>query len=103
MDEPTGRIDFARVNAAALGALPALLSRWLPGGRWEGQEYVARNPKRGDRRPGSFKINRNGHWADFALGKGHAGGDPISLAAYLGGLSQIEAARELARSLGIDP
>jgi hypothetical protein len=99
MSEPAPRIDFAAVNAAAVSALPALLRRWLPDGQWQGNEYVARNPRRADHRPGSFKINRNGRWADFA--SGDRGGDVVSLAAYLAGLGQVEAARELARALGI--
>jgi hypothetical protein len=95
-------VDFNRVNRAALGALPALLARWLPDGRQIAGEYVARNPRRADRHPGSFKINlQTGRWGDFATGE--KGGDPVSLAAYLAGLSQAEAARELARTLGIDP
>jgi hypothetical protein len=94
-------IDFDRVNRAALTVLPALLARWLPDGKWHGAEYVARNPRRADRRPGSFKINRNGRWADWAVDA--KGGDAISLAAYLAGLSQVEAACELARALGIEP
>ena len=94
-------VDFDRVNRAALGVLPALLARWLPDGRWHGAEYVARNPRRADRRPGSFKVNRNGRWADWAVDA--KGGDVISLAAYLSGLCQVEAARELARLLGIEP
>jgi hypothetical protein len=94
-------VDFYRVNRAALAVLPALLARWLPDGKWHGAEYVARNPKRADRRPGSFKINRNGRWADWAADA--KGGDVISLAAYLAGLSQAEAARELARALGVEP
>ena len=98
---PIGRVDFARINAAALAALPALLARWLPRGRTDGREYVALNPRRHDRKPGSFKINlRTGRWADFAIGV--KGGDPVSLAAYLFGLGQGEAARELARTLGLD-
>jgi hypothetical protein len=40
-----------------------------------------------------------GKWADFATGD--KGGDPIALAAYLSGLSQVEAARELATMLGV--
>jgi len=44
---------------------------------------------------------RSGRWADFATDD--KGGDVISLAAYLSGLSQAEAARELARALGIEP
>src|SRR5919202_5966526 len=92
--------DFRAANAAALAVLPALLARWLPDGRREGGEWVARNPRRHDRRPGSFKVNlATGAWADFATGD--KGGDPVSLAAYLFGLSQGEAARELAAMLGL--
>src|SRR5712691_2667332 len=94
------RVDFAAVNRAALGCLPDILARWLPGGRIEGREYVVRNPKRRDRRPGSFKVNlATGRWADFATGD--KGGDPISLAAYLAGCSQVEAARRVAVMLGL--
>lgn len=93
-------IDFEAVNRAALASLPAILSRWLPGGRWEGREYVARNPRRSDRKPGSFKVNCDtGRWADFATGD--KGGDVVSLAAYLAGESQVEAARNIADMLGV--
>jgi hypothetical protein len=51
------QVDFARVNRAALAVIPWLLDRWLPGGRAEGTEYVALNPRRRDQRPGSFRIN----------------------------------------------
>jgi hypothetical protein len=92
--------DFARVNAAALPVLPALLNRWLPDGRKLGAEWVAKNPTRSDRRHGSFSVNtRTGRWADFATGD--RGGDVISLAAYLHGLRQAEAARKLADMLGL--
>jgi hypothetical protein len=94
------RIDFAAIARAALSCLPALLARWLPEGRREGREWVARNPTRVDRRPGSFKVNlATGRWADFA--SGDKGGDAISLAAHLHGLTQIEAARRLAEMLGV--
>jgi hypothetical protein len=94
------RLDFERINRAALSVLPLLLARWAPGGRRRGREYVVRNPKRLDRRPGSFRVNlANGRWADFATGD--AGGDVISLAAYLHDLSQAEAARGIAAMLGI--
>jgi hypothetical protein len=93
-------IDFARVNDAALGALPSLLVRWLPDGRREGAEWVARNPRRADRHPGSFRINMTtGKWADFATGD--RGGDVVSLAAFLAGIGQAEAARNLADMLGV--
>jgi hypothetical protein len=95
------RIDFEAVNRAALRALPAVLSRWLPDGKRQGREFVAKNPTRADRRPGSFRINLvTGKWSDFATDD--RGGDPVSLAAYLFGLSQVDAARRLADMLGID-
>lgn len=97
-----GRVDFQRINRAALPALPDILRRWFPDGRFEGHEFVARNPTRGDRRPGSFKINtRTGAWSDFATGDG--GGDVISLAAYLDQTNQVQAARNVAHMLGIAP
>ncbi len=93
-------LDFDAINRAALASLPALLRRWLPDGRLMGREYTARNPRRADRRPGSFRINvRSGKWADFATGD--KGGDVVSLAAYLSGTGHGEAARELADMLGV--
>ncbi|PQO21992.1 hypothetical protein C2I36_15415 [Rhodobacteraceae bacterium WD3A24] len=93
-------IRFAAVSAACLAHLPELLATWLPDGRRVGNEWVARNPRRDDRRPGSFKINmRTGRWGDFATGD--AGGDVVGLYAYLNGLGQIEAARELMDKLGV--
>jgi hypothetical protein len=91
---------FAAVNQAALAMWPLLLRRWLPDGRRVGHEWVALNPKRADRRPGSFCVNlTTGRWADFATGD--RGGDPVSLAAYLAGIGQGEAARRLAGILGL--
>ena len=78
-----------------------MLKRILPGGKRVGSEYVALNPRREDRRPGSFKINlRTGRWADFAVDA--KGGDVVSLCAYLEGIKQSEAARRLARMLGLE-
>jgi len=95
------RVDFARISREALARLPDILGRWLPRGRIEGAEYVALNPRRGDRRPGSFKVNlKTGQWADFAI-EGARGRDVVSLAAYLGDVGQIEAAERLAAMLGI--
>jgi hypothetical protein len=98
---PLSDIDFQRINDAARAALPSLLGRWLPGGCLCGREYVVRNPRRADRHPGSFCINAaTGRWSDFATGD--KGGDPISLAAYLAGISQTEAAERLAEMFGIE-
>ena len=94
------QFDFASINNAALAVLPTLLARWAPGGVARGAEYVALNPRRADNRPGSFSINmRTGRWADFATGD--KGGDIVSLAAYLSGTGQADAARALADMLGV--
>jgi len=94
-------IDFTRVNDAARPLLLSLLGRWLPDGRKQGHEWVARNPRRNDREPGSFKVNlHTGRWSDFATND--RGGDPVSLAAYLFGLSQRDAAEQLAKMLGLE-
>ncbi|WP_116083495.1 hypothetical protein [Tropicimonas sp. IMCC34011] len=91
---------FVAVNAAALPRLETLCRTWAPGGVTRGAEYLALNPTRNDRSIGSFCINiRTGRWSDFATGD--AGGDPISLYAYLHGLKQIDAARRLALELGV--
>lgn len=93
-------IDFETINRAALQRLPELCARWLPNGRRRGHEYIALNPCRTDRRAGSFSINLNsGRWSDFAIGA--RGGDVVSLAAYLSGLGQADAARRLAEMLGV--
>ncbi len=94
------RLDFGAINRAGLASLPALLRRWLPDGYLVGREYIARNPRRADKRPGSFSINvKSGTWADFATDD--AGGDVVSLAAYLSGTGQAEAARALVNMLGL--
>jgi hypothetical protein len=85
----------------ALRALPVILLRWLPDGKRQGREFVAKNPTRADRTPGSFRINVvTGKWSDFATGD--RGGDPVSLAAYLFDLTQVEAARRVADMLGVN-
>lgn len=95
-----GRIDFPRVVAAALASIESLLAEWLPQGHREGHEYKSLNPTRADSREGSFSINLNsGAWADFATDD--KGGDPVSLYAYLQGITQGEAAKQLAAKLGI--
>jgi hypothetical protein len=95
------RVDFDAINCAALLLMPAILQRVLPGGRREGQEYVALNPRRADRHLGSFKINlKTGVWCDFS--SGDKGRDPVSLVAFIEDCTQGEAALKLARMLGID-
>ncbi|HWL04246.1 MAG TPA: hypothetical protein VNQ99_04835 [Xanthobacteraceae bacterium] len=94
------RIDFAAVSNAARNALISLVQEWLPDGKREGSEYVARNPTRNDAHSGSFKINlTTGVWSDFATGE--AGGDAIDLLAYLNRTPKLDAAREIAQRLGV--
>ncbi len=93
---------FATVNGAALANACRVVAAMLPGGRREGREWVVRNPCRGDNSPGSFKVNLvTGRWADFATGD--CGGDLVSLAAYVAGCSQSEAAARLGTALGVEP
>lgn len=97
-----GKIDFDRINADCLAQYPGLLQTWIPGGDVVGYEYKARNPTRGDNKAGSFSINiHSGKWGDFATGD--SGGDPISLYAYLHGVGQADAAKELGDQAGTAP
>jgi putative DNA primase/helicase len=95
----TPHIDFAAINTAALRNGRSLIENLIPGGKFRSLEYVVRNPRRDDQRPGSFSVNyRTGIWKDFASGDG--GSDLVSLVAYLRGSNQGDAARELANKLG---
>lgn len=95
------RIAFERIASTATARAPDIVRRWLPDGRQEGSEWVARNPLRSDRHLGSLKVNlRTGRWADFATND--RGGDLISLAAYLFALPMKEAAEQVANMLGVE-
>ncbi|WP_417270775.1 hypothetical protein [Celeribacter sp.] len=92
---------FDDVNAAAAGRIKSLVEGWVANTRMSGDNLFALNPTRDDRKPTSFCINvRNGIWCDFATED--KGGDIISYYAYIFGLTQIEAARELAEQLGVN-
>jgi hypothetical protein len=94
------RIDFATLNATLLSRARDLLPTWMPGGKWEGPEWIAINQTRSDNGPGSFKANsQTGKWADFATE--NKGRDLISLYGYVKGLKNGEAARALAEELGM--
>lgn len=93
-------MDFDAINRAALRRLESFCRSWAPEGRKHGHEWVAKNPTRRDRKAGSFSVNLNsGRWGDFSTGD--TGGDAISLYAYVHGVGQGEAARELAGILGL--
>jgi putative DNA primase/helicase len=92
--------DFAGISCAALSSACLLLPRLIPGGRFSRHEYVVRNPRRDNQRPGSFKVHyRSGVWKDFATG--NRGGDLRSLVAYISSCNQCEAARRPADRLGV--
>jgi putative DNA primase/helicase len=95
-------IDFDGINQAALRVARSLLQELIPGGKFDGSEYIVRNPRRDDQQPGSFKINyETGIWKDFASGDG--GGDLVSLHAYIWRCGQSVAALRLADKLGLSP
>src|SRR5260221_12697585 len=95
-------IAFRRIVEVALRSAETIVIRWMPDGRREGREWVAINPTRSDAKKGSFKVNlHTGAWSDFATGS--AGGDLVSLAAYLHNLNQGAAAVRVAQILGVDP
>ena len=87
-----------------------IVSKLLPNGQLEGDDWVSLNPTRNDNTLGSFKIcvkgGNAGIWSDFAVGD--KGGDLVSLYAYIkpvnGDGRMFVAARELNDkfSLGVD-
>ena len=97
--------EMARLGAIFAAHTASLVAEWLPNGKREGNEWVALNHMRGDNSLGSFKVNlRSGKWSDFA-DVGAAGGDLISLRAYLNGNlgqkgAQVAAAKDIAAKLG---
>ena len=96
----SGAPNYRAIADAAVHALPEILPRWLPDGKHLGKEYTALNPRRSDRKSGSFKVNTStGEWSDFATND--RGGDVVSLAAFLFNLTQPEAARRVAAMLGL--
>jgi hypothetical protein len=98
----SNHIDFHGINQAALRNARSLLLTLIPGGKFRSLEYIAINPTRADRKPGSFSVNyKLGIWKDFATEEG--GSDLISLVAYLQGTSQGEAAHRLAAMLAVAP
>ena len=94
-------IDFKYISSEALKGVGRVLSYYLPGGKNKGNEYSPLNPTRNDKKSGSFVINtETGVWCDFSTDD--KGGDIISLIAYIRGLTQLDAAKELNDFLGLD-
>ena len=95
------KIPFKAIASAVLDRAETLVPTWLQDGKREGDEWVARNPNREDRKPGSFSVNlKTGVWREFAGDDG--GADLLSLYAFLfAGGSQKEAAVALGHEVGI--
>ncbi len=97
-----GRPDFAAVNRAALARLPEVLARLLPGGTVRAGYYRAASVAGGAGQSLKVKLTGAGagRWQDFATGE--HGTDPVSLAAAVSRRPQSDAARALARMLGLE-
>lgn len=90
---------FKEVKDRAIPYIPSILQRVLPGGRMDGNDYIALNPTRVDNKLGSFRINvHKGKWIDWS--SGDSGGDIISLIAYISGISQYEALQVVESMIG---
>ena len=96
------RPDFASVNRAALARLPEVLARLLPGGTVRAGYYRAASVTGGAGQSLKVKLTGAGagRWQDFATGE--HGTDPVALAAAVARSSQSDAARALARMLGME-
>jgi putative DNA primase/helicase len=92
-----GLIDFADLARALLQDAETLVSRWLPGGKKSGANYMCGGFDGGEGR--SLGVNLNtGAWGEFAGDE--RGGDLISLYAAIHNLNQGQAARDLMEQLG---
>ena len=68
------------------------ITKLLPNGKWQGNEYVVKNPTRNDNKAGSFRINRvTGKWGEFFPNNAKTGKDLIGLTSYIKGISPVEA------------
>jgi hypothetical protein len=93
------KFNFEAVNRSLLSNLESVLHQWFPNGRKQGSSFCV-GSLAGD--PGeSLKIDlKRGVWKDFSQDT-KGGSDPISLYAAMQGLSQFEAAKELATHFGV--
>lgn len=85
------RHTIADVKALLQSRVRDLVRELVPDGAWQGLTYVARNPRREDRRRGSFVVWARpaacGAWIDFATGDK---GDIIDLVRYCAGLAETK-------------
>ncbi|WP_417248590.1 hypothetical protein [Celeribacter sp.] len=92
---------FDEVKGASAWRIERLVRAWVPGARRSGDHLIVPNPKCGDLSPSNLIIDlHTGSWNDRE--RGYYGKDIISFYAYFRGLTQLEAARDLAMQLGVD-
>lgn len=93
-------MDWTDVEKQLVDRARDVCQHLLPDGHLEGVEWIAKNPTRGDRKEGSFKVNtRTGLWAEFAEGRG--GKSLMSLWCYIRGAEFKVCIVEAKQFLGI--
>jgi predicted P-loop ATPase len=94
--------DFPKVVRAAHNSIQSLLEEWFPDGTIEGAEFCigSRAGEAGQSLRIRIKGDKVGVWSDFSVGE--AGGDLISLYAYIHDLRPGQACAALAEKLGIE-
>ncbi|GHU24037.1 hypothetical protein FACS189472_17050 [Alphaproteobacteria bacterium] len=86
--------DFRRIKEAYRQNPLSTLKQLIPNGKVEGNDYVAKNPQRNDRKAGSFRIDiATGRFYDFATGD--RGGGIIDLVAFIWNCNIATAAKKL--------
>jgi putative DNA primase/helicase len=97
------RPDIKTTAAAAIPHLERICAHWLPDGKRQGHDWIARNPTRDDQRAGSFAVSlHTGGCIDHATGEQCH--DIVSTVRYLDGLpTQGEAAQRVAAFIGAAP
>lgn len=93
---------FATINRAAIARAEDVARRLLPGGARRGNYWVAGDLSGGAGKSLRLRLegDKAGCWIDNATGD--KGGDFVSLAAAVARIPQQEAARQLARLLGME-
>src|SRR5689334_17037855 len=98
------KIDIFELAHQAINrqGISSFVRNLLPGGKKQGNEWVVKNPTRNDDNAGSFSANLvTGKWGEFSpKNNSRQGNDCISLYAYVKGISNLDAACEIA---GVDP
>lgn len=97
----TPSIDFQELKKALNPFVNELIFEIAPGGKLVGREYQAASIYGGAGSSFSFNLDSQ-KWADFANPE-HKGGDIISLYAVVNNITQIEAAKTLAKQINYKP